>query len=699
MRLVGPAGIVEGMTAAAGESVASVRHREGARASRSSATRWAVVTLVLSAVGLVVGVQSIASAGDVPGDFLDGTISSLCYLVPYALAGAFLLRRRPDLPFGWLLSGAAAALAVSLIAVGLAVDSLSAGSTATWPIWAAGLGSLQFIQIGVQGLVNVRFPTGRIQSRWGRVLEVLLVGGMVLVVVGGVLGTSIAHQLSTGLHRTLTNPLTGNGTLAHVADGLDAVAGLVVLLGLIAGIRIVVLARRSHGIERLQLRWRALGVVFALLLFPLAIAGVLPVALDFVDGTVFVATLLIPVLRYRLWDIDTVIRRSVAYGLVTVVLAAGYLAIAAGVAAAVSERAGIVVAAFVVALAFGPARLAGQRLVDHLFYGQRNEPYRAVNEVSRRLEAVAEPGTVLPAAVTAVASSLRLPYVAVERPDGDVVASFGEPGGAGPERWALTYQGAVVGSLVASPRGGETSFGRRDHELLGDLARQLGAAVHAEALTADLLVSRQRLVSAREDERRRLRRELHDGMGPLLTGLGLNVDAARARLSLAGNDSGADVFLANVKDASSRAIIDLRSIVYGLRPPALDDLGLVGAVRAHAQRLGEVGSITVGVESGSLGELPAAVEVAAFRIAVESVSNAARHASAKSCRVRFERSHRCLCVEVLDDGSSDGRWVAGVGLMGMRERVAELGGSLTAGPTPDGGVVRALLPLPAAESS
>jgi two-component system, NarL family, sensor kinase len=688
------------MTAVTDESVVPVRRRSRARAPRQNATGWAVTTLVLATVGLAVGVQSLATAGDVPGDFREGMISSLCYLVPYALAGAFLLRRRPDLPFGWLLSGAAAALAVSLVALGLSADALSSGSTASWPIWVAGIGSLQFIQIGVQGLINVRFPTGRIESRWGRVLEVLLVAGLVLVVLSGVLGTSIAKDLSPSLHRPVSNPLTGDGALAHLADGLQVTAPLIVLLGLVAGLRIVVLARRSHGVERLQLRWRALGVVFSLLLFPFAVVGMLPSATDFVDGAVFVATLLIPVLRYRLWDIDAVIRRSVAYGLVTIVLAAGYLAIAASVAALVSERAGIVSAAFVVALAFGPARLAGQRVVDRMFYGQRNEPYRAVNEVSRRLASVAEPGTVLPAAVTAVAGSLRLPYVAVERPDGVVVASYGEPGGVAAERWTLTYEGAPVGSLVASPRGGETSFGRRDHELLGDLARQLGAAVHAEALTADLLVSRQRLVNAREDERRRLRRDLHDGLGPLLTGLGLNVDAARARMSLAGRGSDdADVFLAHVKEASSRAIIDLRGIVYGLRPPALDDLGLVGAVRAHAQRLGEGGNLTVGVEADTLGELPAAVEVAAFRIAVESVSNAVRHASAESCRVRFEQSARWLRVEVLDDGPADGSWVAGVGLMGMRERVAELGGSLTAGPTPDGGAVCALLPLSAAESS
>ena len=113
------------------------------------------------------------------------------------------------------------------------------------------------------------------------------------------------------------------------------------------------------------------------------------------DGTVFVATLVIPVVRYRLWDIDAVIRRSAGYAVVTIVLALAYLAIAAIGAVIASVWAGVVVAAFVVAMAYGPARAASQRAVDRMFYGQRNDPYRALSEVNRRLAAVAEPGTVL----------------------------------------------------------------------------------------------------------------------------------------------------------------------------------------------------------------------------------------------------------------------------------------------------------------
>src|SRR6202012_5553633 len=190
------------------------------------------------------------------------------------------------------------------------------------------------------------------------------------------------------------------------------------------------------------------------------------------------------------------------------------------------------------------------------------------------------------------------------------------------------------------------------------------------------------LVSTREEERRRLRRDLHDGLGPLLTSVGLNIDAARTRA--AGQPEGLGRLLGRAKDATSQAISDLRGIVYGLRPSSLDDLGLAGAVAAHIRRLGEGAGGRITLEADGLTELPAAVEVAAFRIAVEAVNNAVRHAGARTCRVRLAIDQPGqLLVEVCDDGTGAGPWQAGVGLLAMRERAAELGGTLTAGPGAD----------------
>jgi two-component system, NarL family, sensor kinase len=672
---------------------------------RRHASGWAVATLLATAIGVTCAIAILLWASGTPGELRDGLISCLCYLIPYGVVGAFLVHRRPDLPFGWLLSAAAAALALSIVTSGWAFAAISNGNMTSLAVFAVGLGSLQFVEVAVQGFINVRFPSGRVTSRFGRVLDRLMLTGLILVTLGGVFGNSIPRSATLpDATSDLQNPLTGGTAVARIADSFQVWAPLIVLLGLIAGLRVVVLARRAHGIEREQLRWRAVGVLLSLTLFPLAVSERLPAAVDAVDGLLFVATLVIPVVFYGLWEIDAVIRRSAAYALVTVALAVGYVAIAAVGAALASERVGVVVAAIAVALAFGPARNSSQRLVDRLFYGQRNDPYRALSDVSRHLEAVAEPGTVLVAVVAAVAESLRLPYVAIARPgDGLLLAAHGEPGTNGVERWPLTYQGATVGALLAAPRRGEVAFDARDRVVLGDLARQCGPAVHAEALTADLIESRQRLVNAREEERRRLRRDLHDGLGPMLTGLGLNVDAARTRLALAaGAPAGsaemadADEFLARVKEVSSQAIVDLRGIVYGLRPPALDDLGLVGAVRAQAARLAEGTQIRVVVEASELGELPAAVEVAAFRIAIEAVNNVVRHSGAHACSVRLCREGgRGLVVEVADDGSGSDGWTAGVGLLAMRERAVELGGSLTARSGESGGRVCAVLPVSA----
>jgi two-component system, NarL family, sensor kinase len=681
-----------------------------------SATRWSVAAVLVTVFGTAGGLAVLIGIPGLQADLREGLVQALFVIPPYGLAGAFLLARRPDLPFGWLLAGAAASQVLALAGVGSGWLALQHGHTGLPVVAGLSLGSLGFVPIAVQGLVNVRFPSGRPATRWGRWLERGLIAGTVLVVLGGFLGDDMLHEVAPG--RDLHNPLTAGTWIARVADAFIVAAPFVVLGGLVAGIGVIVRCWKATGIERQQLKWRAAGVFAALALFPLAVTEHASGVVDALDGTVFVLTLAIPVVRYRLWAIDAIIRRSTVYAAVTVVLVAGYAVIAVVVARLASDRVGFGVAAAGVALGVVPVRRRTQRLVDRVFYGQRNDPYQALSDVGRRLAAVAVPGEVLPAVVAAVAGTLRLPYVGIEGPDGAVLAAQGKPG-PGLERWELAYQGTPMGALVASPRRGEPAFDERDRRVLADLARQAGPAVRAEALTADLLDSRQRLVTAREEERRRLRRDLHDGLGPMLTGVGLNLDAARAAVRR-GEDPGD--FLAAAKDASARVIADVRELVYDLRPPALDDLGLAGAIAAHADRLG----VELRLEA-DLPALPAAVEVAVLRTAVEAVTNAVRHGGARRCVVRLAAG-RDLVLEVLDDGSGGasgnggpvcgsgaggsgaggwgaggsggagsggrGSWQPGVGLTAMRERAAELGGSVSAGPTGTGGSVVARYPLP-----
>jgi signal transduction histidine kinase len=284
---------------------------------------------------------------------------------------------------------------------------------------------------------------------------------------------------------------------------------------------------------------------------------------------------------------------------------------------------------------------------------------------------------------------LRLPYVAIRRGD-RVLAAYGTARET-VESWPLVHEGVPMGELVVAPPHGRTALDGRDRPVLATLAQLVAGSIRAEALTADLLDARHRLVAAREEERRRLRRDLHDGLGPVLTGLGLNLDAAGSQL--ARDPERAVSYLTNAKDASAQAIADLRGLVYGLRPPALDELGLVGALRVQTQKLARDAGIAVDLVSPDPPALPAAVEVAAYRTVVEAVTNAVRHSTATRVRVELTAHERELTVAVLDDGGPGAGWTPGVGLAGMRERAEELGGTFAAGPTPEGGCVRVRLPL------
>ena len=313
-----------------------------------------------------------------------------------------------------------------------------------------------------------------------------------------------------------------------------------------------------------------------------------------------------------------------------------------------------------------------------------------------------------------VAQALKVPHsaIALKGEDGFVTAAeFGVPSG-GPIALPLSHHSEEVGRLVVSPRSPGEEFSSTNLRLLEDLARQAGAAAHAARLTAELRRSRGRLVSTREEERRRLRRDLHDGLGPTLGGLTLGLDAARS--SLIKDPETADAVLLELKAQTQDAVADIRRVVHGLRPPALDDLGLVAAVRQQAARHGALSGdpprmaegkhgpvFSVETPEDGLPPLPAAVEVACYRIAQEAITNVSRHARALNCRIRISPDDRrgFLYLEVADDGVGIPETrQAGVGLTSMRERLEELGGTLAVEAIPTGGTrVLARLPLPEKE--
>jgi signal transduction histidine kinase len=344
-----------------------------------------------------------------------------------------------------------------------------------------------------------------------------------------------------------------------------------------------------------------------------------------------------------------------------------------------------------IAILFQPLRDRLQRGANRLMFGERDDPVTVLAKLGQELETAATPDALLGTLVNTVAGALKLPYAAVEL-DGEVVAAAGQPTEA-LARLPLVYQTQTVGHLLVGQRTPGEAFGPADQRVLETIAHQAGAAAHTVRLTAALQRSRQRIVAAREEERRRLRRDLHDGLGPQLASQTLGLDAVDRLIER--EPDRARSLIRELKKQTQEAVSDVRRLVYGLRPPALDDLGLRCALYEETLRFKEKGLQVTFEAPETLPALPAAVEVAAYRIAQEALHNVARHAAARTCAVRLDVDADWLVVEVVDDGIGipEGRR-SGVGLQSMRERAAELNGRYRIEPRDGGGTrVRADLPL------
>ncbi|MBA4115489.1 MAG: GAF domain-containing sensor histidine kinase, partial [Rubrobacter sp.] len=499
-------------------------------------------------------------------------------------------------------------------------------------------------------------------------------------------------------------------------------AELLLVWGSTLAVQVYRYRRVSDAPQRQQTKWVLFG--FVLGVSTIVIEGLATVVFPqfnapdsrfwLLEGT-WVALLFTPIplsigiaiLRYRLWDIDPIINRTLVYGALTVAIVAIYVLVV-GYLGAIFRTGGnlaiSLLATGVVAVLFQPLRDRLQRSVNRLMYGERDDPYKVISRLGERLESTLAPEAVLPAIIQTVREALKLPYAAIALKEGESFAVAAESGSSvkDPLRLPLVYQGETVGELLLAPRAPGEELSSEDRRLLDNLARQAGIAVHAARLTdeairlsSDLQRSRERLVTALEEERRRLRRDLHDGLGPQLASLSMKAEAARDLLS--ADPARSDALLKDITAQTQEAVTDIRRLVYGLRPPALDDLGLTGALKAQAAH-GDHGGLRVSVEAPEdLPPLPAAVEVAAYRVTQEAVTNAARHARARNCTVRIalDVAAGVLRLEVADDGQGilEGR-SAGVGLSSMRERAGELGGSCKVEAASSGGTrVVAVLPL------
>ncbi|MFC4059696.1 sensor histidine kinase [Planomonospora corallina] len=648
----------------------------------------AVASAVLS-VGLIA--TAVVVYGGLPPVWARDPILSpgLAAGLTFPLVGAFLLVHDARPVTGRLMCAGGLIYSAGVLSTVMMLHAASAGelTAAACLRWAGVVGEgLGGLLLAV--LLPLHSPDGRLPSARWRPVAVLAVVVMTAQAAVRVLRPAPRPD-GYPYPQVIPNPLAVEALRPVHHPLQDALAGAVSVLVAATVLSLVLRLRRADPAGRRQIAWplTAFAVYTCFLiagpdwwLAASVSVGLIPVAIAFA------------VLRYRLYGIDTVISRAfVAAGLVAAVSVVYFgVGALAGLALSDYDRIGGLAAALFAGAFFHPLRRLLRRLVDRLMYGTHGDPAVLAARLAREV-GQAEPAGALAAVASVIRDGLGVTGVTVEvRGPGPRTATVGLPGPS-PRAVPLVWHGEPVGRLLLGPPGPRRFAAAHNERLIAVATPYAADVAHAVRMTADLQRSRERILSAREEERRRLRRDLHDGLGHALTDMAMSINMAR--ISLRTAPASADRLLLELRSGMDSVSQEIRELVYGLRPPALDELGLAGAIRALAAEAGP--PVTVEA-SGDLVELPAAVEVAAYRIAQEALTNVRKHARASGATVRLGREDAALVVRVGDDGCGLPEAArSGIGLVSMRERAAELGGSCAVGPGPDGGtVVEAVLPLP-----
>jgi two-component system, NarL family, sensor kinase len=663
--------------------------------TRVLATGLLTTALVL-VVGAVVGAASNVhlAVGSVANGFpawfwAESASSALIFAVP----GWYLATKRPEVPFGWLALAAGVGHGLAAAGFEYTVTSVLGGHhlAAPWAgLWLANWGPL--VELPVLATIYALFPDGRRPAGGVGVLArlaVAIVGvGLVAAIVNPDLTTKAHNARIAALH----NPL-GLGALHPQALSGPALIAPGLLL---ATVSLLLRWRAATGDERRILSWLAGIAVPAVIAAPAAsFGGGIGVAVAQAVTIVEILVVTAAVLRHRVYGIVVVLNRTLVYAALAGAVTAVYGAtVAVGGLLDASHTPASVIGAMLAAFAFAPARARVERGVNRFLYGERDEPYAVLSGVAERLGDVEAAEDLLPTFVDTAARSLRLPYVAVELVGADASRTFEQ--GTPPEvceRFDLVHEGRKLGELVVGQRSGQSQLMPRERRLLANLAGQAAVAASNLMLTEDLRRSRERIVTAREEERRRLRRDLHDGLGPQLTGVALGLDVTSDHLVKVAPEQATAID--SLRSELGEAIIDIRRLVHDLRPPSLDELGLQGSLADLATRASR-GDLAVSVTfPDECPPLAAAAEVAVYRIASEAINNVVRHSGATTCEVTLEIADDRLHLRVVDNGRglSDG-FVSGVGTISMRERAEEIGGHCEiASVTPSGCSVTVEIPI------
>ena len=640
------------------------------------ATRLSVASLLAA----LATTGSVVAAAAATGRPLADDVAIALVVTTYALVGVAVEVARPAHPVAWLMlvGSATWGLGESLIAaavIGVGRDPGSSTHALLGVLGSAGRGLGWLLLILALPLV---FPDGRAPNRWSTRL-----------VAGCVAAFTMASLFApVPLEDRLADTVNPWGLPAADLVALGAVAASFVAL-VVAVLSLLRKWRRGGELVRQQIIVFAAAFGLPLLVLPVvATPWARPWVIALVSLPVPVAVG-VAMFQRRLYDVQEAVRRTLTYVALSAVLAAVYALIVGGVGLMLRDRGTPWLpwaAAGVVAVAFAPLRDGLQRAVTRLTYGRWSTPAEVLADTGRRLADAADGRALLGSLTDELVDGLGLAGAEIQDVSGRRLAASGSldvPTG----QLLLTAFGTSVGTLQWSGRPLRPS----DQALLEDLSHQIGAAVHTTAVVDSLHEAREQLVLAREQERRRLRRDLHDGLGPSLAGLGLQVDSVQNLLA-AGDDPSTRI--QELRTGLRETVTEVRRIVEGLRPPAIDELGLFGAVAELGRELAGGSGLRVDLDlPAERPVLPAAVEVAAYRVTQEALTNVVRHARATSCRVTGALDHGTLVIAVADDGRGGAGPGSGLGMTSMRERAYEIGGDVAVTSRGQGTTVTIRLPV------
>ncbi len=657
----------------------------------SAVPAWGLAALCAGAA--VLGLTWAQGSEDAPW-------RALVIPVIWAVPGALIATARPRAPLGWLnLAVAVVFSATGLATVWLAAAGTPAPAGAAWALWLVDRSGAVIVPLTTAALVllpDSRFPS----PRWRLPVAAAVTGQVVLVALWSFARTP-AGVAESGWDRDLLALANPVGVLpVGAASFADSAVWLLQLPLLLAvGAMVSRLRRRREG-EREPLVALLLALVTFVVVVLAGRALWEPVAdvVDVLASLLLASVLVAAVLRSHLDGVVVVVRHAFVHVALGAVVALAYVVVVGLIVSAGPQvsRFGAGVVAALAALAVLPLRSRLQDSVDRLMHGDRRDPFAAVSRLADSAHRAPSLEAVLARVASSVAASSRVPEVrvtafgaAAQHPPG-AVADGADPRAV---RVPLLAGDREVGSLVVVPQPGRRL--RADEvRLLEELGRHAGVAADAVHLAAQVAEHHRALVTAREEERRRLGRELHDDLGPTVAGLAMQLGALRPMVR---TDPEAVVArLARLEEAATGALADLRRVAHELRPPVLDQVGLGRAVAQVADSL-DLAVVDQVVEHGTL---PAAVELAAYRIAAEALTNVSRHAGTRTVRTGLREAGGSLVVTVADDGCGTDVRTPGLGTSTMRERAEELGGTLTVRPGEHGGtVVTAVLPVDTAHTA